>query len=104
MSRVDIFIISFLIIMILMCILNLLFKNRKGKFKMKIENKIKMKHFLDELTYLTEKYNVIIEGCGCCGSPYLIDKNENDIGYDLKYINNKYEYKEIRGVKNDKEI
>lgn len=27
--------------------------------------------FVKELEKLTKKYGVAIEGCGCCGSPYL---------------------------------
>lgn len=30
-------------------------------------------NFLKELSDLTKKYNISIGGCGCCGSPYLID-------------------------------
>ena len=29
--------------------------------------------FLEELTELTKKYNIVIGGCGCCGSPFLYD-------------------------------
>lgn len=29
--------------------------------------------FLEKLSELTLSYGIIIEGCGCCGSPYLID-------------------------------
>lgn len=50
-----------------------------------------IKDFLTELTFLSNKYGVKIEGCGCCGSPFLAeieagaidgyykvnDKNEN---------------------------
>lgn len=36
--------------------------------------------FLKELSELTQKYGIVIEGCGCCGSPYLIDI---DIPYEL---------------------
>lgn len=28
-------------------------------------------NFLAELSKLSEKYNIFIGGCGCCGSPYL---------------------------------
>lgn len=30
-----------------------------------------VKEFLEELTNLTKKYGIVIEGCGCCGSPLL---------------------------------
>jgi hypothetical protein len=50
-----------------------------------------IKDFLAELTVLSNKYGIKIEGCGCCGSPALTpikpetinnyyevdDKNEN---------------------------
>ena len=34
-----------------------------------------VENFLKELTELTEKYKIVIGGCGCCGSPYLSDLN-----------------------------
>lgn len=37
------------------------------------EEKERLDKFYDELTALTNKYNIKIEGCGCCGSPYLVD-------------------------------
>lgn len=40
----------------------------------KVENKI-VEDFLKELAKLTDKYGVEIDGCGCCGSPYLTGKN-----------------------------
>lgn len=30
-----------------------------------------MPPFLDELAALTAKHGLVIEGCGCCGSPFL---------------------------------
>ena len=65
---------------------------------MTFTEKLKMKHFLDELSYLTDKYNIVIKGCGCCGSPYLEDMKETTLGFDLKYIEEKkkYVYKEYR--------
>lgn len=32
--------------------------------------------FLRELTDLTRKHRVCIAGCGCCGSPYLLDLDD----------------------------
>lgn len=28
--------------------------------------------FAAELTQLSQKYGIIVEGCGCCGSPFLL--------------------------------
>lgn len=48
--------------------------------------KSKLDKFLEELSALTKKYGIEIGGCGCCGSPYLVDLNEgNKIGTDLCY-------------------
>lgn len=55
-------------------------------------------NFLKELTILTQKYNVEIGGCGCCGSPWLLD-TEGTLGHyeitiddpgseKVEYINN----------------
>lgn len=29
--------------------------------------------FMNELSLLTQKYGIAIDGCGCCGSPYVYD-------------------------------
>ena len=44
--------------------------------------KSKLDKFLEELSVLTKKYGIEIGGCGCCGSPYLVDRHE---GTDLCY-------------------
>lgn len=31
--------------------------------------------FLEELSSLTMRYGIAIGGCGCCGSPYLMDRD-----------------------------
>lgn len=31
-----------------------------------------VEEFLNELTELTNIYKIVISGCGCCGSPFLI--------------------------------
>ncbi|MGN7135838.1 hypothetical protein [Streptomyces pseudogriseolus] len=46
--------------------------------------------FLQELTDLTNKYGIVVEGCGCCGSPYLSgNKESHDLRYD--YDTERYE-------------
>ena len=34
--------------------------------------------FLSELTELSKKYKVVVSGCGCCGSPYLVDIEQHE--------------------------
>ena len=42
--------------------------------------------FLEELTELTKKYGIQINGCGCCGSPYLETLDDSAfIGDDLDW-------------------
>ncbi len=50
--------------------------------------------FLEELTALTKKHNLIIGGCGCCGSPVIL-RPTKIIAEDLRYHNNeRYTIKE----------
>ena len=43
-----------------------------------------MNKFLEELSELTKKYNISINGCGCCGSPYFTRLDDGTlIGDDL---------------------
>lgn len=43
------------------------------------------KEFLKDLTDLSHKYKIYIEGCGCCGSPYLTDFiNDNSLTAQIK--------------------
>ena len=57
--------------------------------------------FVKELGELTKKYDIEIWGCGCCGSPRLLDlKNEKaTISEDLAWNDEKQEY-EYELVKN----
>ena len=46
-----------------------------------------LESFLKELSELTKKYNVEIVGCGCCGSPWVIDSNSchlDNLSWDEK--------------------
>lgn len=49
------------------------------------KNDCRLKAFLQELTALSDKYEIYIEGCGCCGSPWLNDikagKNYDNLAY-----------------------
>lgn len=54
------------------------------------EKKDKLDKFLEELSELSNKYGFVINGCGCCGSPW-IEEVDSNIMYDyLKFMNNKY--------------
>lgn len=60
-----------------------------------LENKRKtLDNFLKDLSKLTQYYNIEITGCGCCGSPQLMKlKEEEYVGYCLKYDRNTKKYK-----------
>ncbi len=34
--------------------------------------------FLEELTALTKRFDIKIDGCGCCGSPFLVEETDHD--------------------------
>lgn len=53
------------------------------------------KLFLEELTQLSKKHRIAVNGCGCCGSPYLsdipeelIDEYDAESGLDYKLSKN----------------
>ena len=52
----------------------------------------KLKGFLEELTIISAKYGIYIDGCGCCGSPYLVGETESDNRKEkeLYFIDGKY--------------
>lgn len=52
--------------------------------------------FLKELTELTQKYGLEIGGCGCCGSPWVLEIESGVYAYDLYYnkIHKNYEVEE----------
>ena len=61
----------------------------------------RINHFLKELEYLSKKYNLYIGGCGCCGSPYIIDNKTGDIiCNDLEYDNEEKYYTALGTVEN----
>lgn len=48
-------------------------------------NKERLDSFLKELAELTNKYGLVIGGCGCCGSPYINDIDYGGVAYDLLF-------------------
>ncbi len=47
--------------------------------------------FLDEYRKLCLKYGLMIDGCGCCGSPYVMytdldDTLEGSVGDHIKHL------------------
>lgn len=54
--------------------------------------------FLRELSELSRKYGIAIDGCGCCGSPWLYDADGEDFSkqvYSVREKNSDYlEFKE----------
>ncbi len=51
-----------------------------------------MQQFLDELTKLTQKYGLIIGGCGCCESPWVANLKNEKIGERLEWNKNQQKY------------
>lgn len=48
--------------------------------------------FLAELTVLSEKHNLYIQGCGCCGSPWIMRPGAPNEATELHMNSNgKYE-------------
>ena len=48
-----------------------------------------VKNFLKEYEKLCQKYEMGLVGCGCCGSPALVDKKGFTIYDDVNYKNNR---------------
>ena len=44
-----------------------------------------LKAFLKELAAITDKYGYVIDGCGCCGSPFVERMDGNTAGICLGY-------------------
>lgn len=51
----------------------------------------RLERFLQELTALSDKYEIYIEGCGCCGSPWLNDIKAGKNYDNLTYGQDRYE-------------
>ena len=47
----------------------------------------KTKEFLKEYELLCQKYKIGLNGCGCCGSPWLSVLDENDFITPMENIN-----------------
>jgi hypothetical protein len=41
--------------------------------------------FLEELSELTRKYGITIGGCGCCGSPWLMEMEDGETDSEYRY-------------------
>ena len=52
----------------------------------------RLKCFLSELSELTNKYEIAIGGCGCSGSPYIIDFKKEYEGDNLYYDDENKKY------------
>ena len=57
-----------------------------------MQNSNNLEEFLKELTELTKKYGLYIDGCSCCGSPNIFNMEDEKIGRDLYYDCKKEEY------------
>jgi hypothetical protein len=41
--------------------------------------------FLADLTALSRKHGIVVTGCGCCGSPSLVEAGSDDYAVDGHY-------------------
>lgn len=41
--------------------------------------------FLRELSELSKKYGIVVDGCGCCGSPFIYEAEEAEAIQELEY-------------------
>lgn len=53
----------------------------EGRDLMKGISREKKEAFLRELTELSNKYGIMIDGCGCCGSPWIEKAGEKGAYY-----------------------
>lgn len=53
----------------------------------------RLQMFLKELAELTDKYGFTINGCGCCGSPWIENVDGKTVLEGLYYDPDKKEYK-----------
>ena len=66
-----------------------------------------VKKFLEEYEKLCKKYEMGLVGCGCCGSPMLVDKNGitiilDNVNYEDNRINiDNIHWKDYKEVEND---
>jgi hypothetical protein len=51
--------------------------------KGRVTNKERVAAFLHDLTLLSKKHQMVIWGCGCCGSPNLSDERDEQIATGL---------------------
>lgn len=51
----------------------------------------RLEEFLKELSELTQKYELEIGGCGCCGSPW-IENTQSYVADNLYYDKDKQRY------------
>ena len=57
-------------------------------------NAERLRLFLQELTALSDKYEIYIKGCGCCGSPWLEDLKSGNSYDNLSFGKDSYEVDE----------
>lgn len=50
--------------------------------------------FLAELSELSKKHGLYIEGCGCCDSPFMVDESREEFSKRLEWDNDVERYVE----------
>ena len=66
-------------------------KTKETVTKVYLYEKNKLDNYLKEYEILCKKYNIGLQGCGCCGSPFLWRLYTMDVE-NINYDNGKLEY------------
>ena len=54
------------------------------------QDRIRLRAFLKDLSKISEKWGMYVQGCGCCGSPWIFDERAHKNHDNLLYTDNGY--------------
>jgi len=66
-------------------------KQNKDELIKEIKTPEYLRSFLEDLTELSKKHKIYIAGCGCCGSPYIINDIRDGLSIDELSFNEEEE-------------
>lgn len=54
------------------------------------QDRARLRAFLKDLSKISEKWGMYVQGCGCCGSPWIFDELADKNHDNLLYTDNGY--------------